>query len=83
MGMEEAKYYDSNIGSIDKLKTTRIDLIQKLRCFCTHPSVYDSSYSDINPITISSKYQRCCELIEEIISNNEKVLVFTSFNKMS
>lgn len=83
MGINEAKYYDANINTIDMLKTTRIDLIQKLRCFCTHPSVYDKNYDDINPYKISSKYQRCCELIEEIIDNNEKVLIFTSFNKMS
>lgn len=83
MGLDEAKYYDANIKTIDMLKTTRIDLIQKLRCFCTHPSVYDKEYDDANPYKISSKYQRCCEIVEEIISNDEKVLIFTSFNKMS
>lgn len=50
--------------------------------FCTHPIVYDSSLEGSDPIKLSNKYARLCELLEEIFSYKEKVIVFTSFSKM-
>lgn len=82
MSMDEAKYYDAELKSFDELKIMKLDKIQKLRMFCTHPSVYDDSYLGIDPTTISQKYKRCCEILEEIVSNNEKAIIFTSFNEM-
>jgi len=56
--------------------------LQSLRVFCTHPwcSTGIPTYGD--PCSASVKYQRCCEIIEEIISRREKVLVFTSYRTM-
>lgn len=64
------------------LMNTSIDKIQGLRMFCTHPIVYNKNLNDTDPILLSNKYARMCEIIEEIIDNKEKVIVFTSFNKM-
>lgn len=59
-----------------------LGMLQSLRVFCTHPwcSLGIPSYGD--PCSVSVKYQRCCEIIEEIISRGEKVLVFTSYRAM-
>ncbi len=55
-------------------------LLQKLRMYCTHQSLCDEETAD--PAESSIKYQRLCELVEEIISRNEKVIVFTSYKRM-
>ena len=75
---EEERKHELN----NALMSTSIDKIQGLRMFCTHPIVYNKSLSNIDPITLSNKYSRMCEIIEEIIANKEKVIIFTSFNKM-
>lgn len=85
MTEQEASYYDRQRNDINKqeaLMKLSLDVIQKLRMFCTHPSVYDNSLAIIDPVKCSNKYQRLCEIVEEIIENNEKVIIFTSFNNM-
>ncbi len=56
-------------------------MIQKLRQFCTHPGICDDILCS-NPYDNSVKYQRFCEILEEIIASHEKVIVFTSYTKM-
>ena len=36
----------------------------------------------MDPVKNSSKYQRLCEIMEELVLLNEKVILFTSYNKM-
>lgn len=58
-----------------------IALLQKMRMFCTHRELCcDEAEQD--PFATSIKYQRFCELVEEIIGNDEKMIVFTSYKKM-
>ena len=66
----------------DELKRMQLAKIQKLRTFCTHPCVYDADYINEDPATISTKYTRLCEILEEIFASNEKVVIFTSFRRM-
>lgn len=54
--------------------------LQKLRMYCTHP--YLISPNSENPAICSPKYQRFTEIVEEIIENHEKALVFTEFTDM-
>lgn len=82
MTLIEAHYYDDSLNKIEGLDDLRLNKIQELRMFCTHPEVYDESYADEDPYTLSQKYQRCCEIVGEIVANNEKAIIFTSFNKM-
>lgn len=56
-------------------------MLSKLRMFCTHPFIVDGRRED--PALYSVKYQRLCEIVEEIVLQKEKVIVFTSFNKMN
>lgn len=87
MTEEEAEYYDGQRKkyATEELKSTRIDKIQGLRMFCTHPSVYKKSEvsTDVDPIKYSTKYERTCEILDEIFQKGEKVIIFTSFNEMN
>lgn len=87
MTEEEAQYYDGQRKkyATEELKSTRIDKIQGLRMFCTHPSVYKKSEvsTDADPIKYSTKYERTCEILDEIFQKGEKVIIFTSFNEMN
>lgn len=85
MSEEEACLYeDSRLAEEphDELKSMQLSKIQKLRTFCTHPCVYDTDYMNEDPISISTKYSRLCEILEEIFASNEKVVIFTSFKRM-
>ncbi|MFC1740106.1 DEAD/DEAH box helicase, partial [Pseudomonadota bacterium] len=55
--------------------------LTKLRMFCAHPRLLeeDEHYS----VDEFSKFRRLCEIAEEIYANDEKVIVFTSYNMMS
>ncbi len=59
-----------------------LGMLQQLRIYCTHPYAIEEENSYIDPASVSIKYQRLCEIVEEIISRKEKVLVFTSFKNM-
>lgn len=84
MEEKEAILYEGNRkNAVEALNELRIDKIQKLRMFCTHPYVYSKNCVFNDPTLVSSKYQRLCEIVEEIVNNDEKVLIFTSFNKMN
>ncbi|MCI6242365.1 MAG: DEAD/DEAH box helicase [Agathobacter sp.] len=57
-----------------------LGVLQKLRMFCTHPAICEEDCRDY--YTASVKYQRFCEILEEVCSLGEKVIVFTSYQKM-
>jgi SNF2 family DNA or RNA helicase len=74
---EERKQILENIGD----QTASLALLQKLRMYCTHPFLLENrAYSD--PLQFSTKYERLCSILEEVISLNEKVIMFTSYNEM-
>ena len=85
MTIDEAKYYEdcrASQADMSKLKSMKLELIQGLRMFCTHPMIYNKNLVDKNPRNTSNKYDRMCEILEEIFENNEKAIIFTSFNEM-
>lgn len=55
--------------------------LTRLRMYCTHPFLIHKSNDD--PIKESKKYLRLTEILEEIFANREKVVLFTSYNKMT
>lgn len=56
----------------------------RLRQYCTHPFLVKQDFAvSGSSILKSSKYRRLTEIVEEIILNREKVIVFTSFTAMS
>lgn len=82
--MFRAQYEDYRTEAMNSLANgapATFGILQKLRMFCTHPFLCDEAqYYD--PAGSSIKYQRFCEIVEEIVNSNEKVLVFTSYKKM-
>ena len=62
-------------------KNVTLPMLQKLRMYCTHPLLLNDD-QETDPILSSSKYERLCELLEEIFSLGEKAILFTSYNRM-
>jgi len=54
--------------------------LTKLRMYCTHPFLVTESQGD--PVLYSSKYERLLEILREIFSVGQKVIIFTSYTKM-
>lgn len=81
--IEAKKYEDYRMEVQEKKNSKKINLgiIQKLRMFCAHSLICGELVME-DPIKNSIKYQRMCELIEEIRELNEKVILFTSYQKM-
>lgn len=61
-----------------------LSMLQKLRIFCTHPYAVKeiTDLNHLDPCETSIKYQRFCEIVQEIVDRNEKVIVFTSYIRM-
>ena len=57
-------------------------VLTNLRMFCTHPFL-THEYANNELEYFSNKYVRLIEIAEEIIANNAKLLLFTSYNKMN
>jgi SNF2 family DNA or RNA helicase len=83
---EQANYERYRIEALESAESgaqVSLALLQKLRMYCTHSNLCDDAYEkEADPSMSSIKYQRFCEIVEEIISKNEKVIVFTSYKKM-
>lgn len=62
-------------------KNATLPMLQKLRMYCTHPLLLSDEVLE-DPIQTSRKYERLCELMEELVSLDEKVILFTSYNRM-
>lgn len=65
------------------LKGSALAILQRLRIFCSHPWLADELLDCTDAVACSNKLLRVGEIIEEIFSSGEKVLVFTSFLEMS
>ena len=85
MSEEESAQYTEFVQELQEnfdATTINIGMLQKLRVYCTHPLAVQELPLHTDPANHSVKYQRLCEIVEEIVSRREKVLVFTSFKKM-
>lgn len=84
LGEQEALQYENLRQEILKEydgRTFALPMLQKLKMFCTHPllvGLCDHS----NPRKNSAKFDRVCEILEEIIPTKEKIILFTSYNEM-
>ncbi len=79
--IEYEKYRQEARASVNGLKAPTLGILQKLRMYCTHQFLCETSNRK-DPYDVSIKYQRFCEIVEEIVSRDEKVIVFTSYRKM-
>lgn len=81
---ESLMYEEQRRKIIEELGNKRATLValQKLRMYCTHPSLIDESAAFLDPAKTSSKYSRLCEILLEVISQGDKAILFTSYTKM-
>lgn len=77
---EYARYLNEIKESVEN-DSISIAMIQKLRMYCTHPFIINENFA-ADPYTKSVKYQRLCEILENVIEKQEKIIVFTSYIKM-
>ena len=85
MSEEEAEAYSAYVEEIKKNSEgdcLNIGVLQKLRQYCTHPYLINGYSAFCDPCKESVKYQRLCEIAEEIVGKREKFLVFTSYKAM-
>lgn len=85
MSDEEAKQYETYRQEVlSKMgDACQLSLLQKLRMHCTHPFLCQENYDvHTDPYVTSIKYQRMCEIVQNIVESNEKVLLFTSYKDM-
>ena len=78
---EEYAQYLEEIKGSSQTERISIGMFQKLRMYCTHPIVVGDDVAR-DPYLKSVKYQRLCEILEGILENREKAIVFTSYKKM-
>jgi len=79
---EQYMAYRNDLLSKYNAEDVSLGMLQMLRIYCTHPYAAEKTPNAKNPAEVSVKYQRFCEIVEEILSFNEKVIVFTSFKMM-
>ena len=85
MGTQESLMYEEERQRIiEELggKAASLATLQKLRMFCTHPSLAQEDLLSVDPEKYSNKYARLCEILAEIVEKKEKVILFTSYTGM-
>lgn len=82
--IEGLHYEDERQKIIENMgrENTALAMLQKLRMFCTHPFLLCEELAAQDPCIYSEKYSRMCEILEEIVSADEKTILFTSYTKM-
>ena len=81
-GDESLKYEETRLSIKSKLdKSVTLVTLNKLRQYCAHPELI--GVYNANNWTNFTKFKRLQELLEEIFSLKEKVIVFTSFRAMA
>lgn len=78
---ESAEVYEALRMSISSGGGTTLTALVALRMFCTHPWLVDQFTHIVSAVDCSVKLQRLLEVMEEIISDNCKALIFTSYQE--
>ena len=79
--IESIKYEEFREDAVGQGESVGLGVLQKLRMYCTHPQICEEEIGK-DPYSCSVKYQRMCEILDEILERNEKVILFTSYQKM-
>jgi SNF2 family DNA or RNA helicase len=81
---DEAAHYDRIRDRIAREygRAATLVALTAMRRFCAHPSLVDEDHINAEPMGFS-KFRRLDEIVEEIFSLGEKVIIFTSFTAMA
>lgn len=66
-----------NTNGFEKSRIKILSIITRLRQICCHPSLFIENYDGA-----SSKLEQCIQIIEDAISSNHKILLFSGFTSM-
>ncbi|MBT7093264.1 MAG: DEAD/DEAH box helicase [Bacteroidetes bacterium] len=82
MDSQTAQMYENIRGNAQGqfAKNSNFTILIKLRQLCCHPLLLTELPKEM--IAYSNKYQRLLEIVEEIVWNEEKCIIFSSFTKM-
>ena len=72
---EQIRKKGSELGQHEMLA-----LLTELRMYCTHPFLLSKEKDD--PSEVSEKYRRLIEILDEIIQNKGKAIIFTTYTGM-
>lgn len=78
---ESADVYEALRTSAADSEGAALAMLGKLRMFCTHPWLVDQFTHFQTAVDCSVKLKRLLEIIEEIVTDNGKALVFTSYQE--
>jgi len=78
---ESAEVYEVLRLSAAQYARGNLNTLVTLRMFCTHPWLTNQFTQTVSAADCSVKLQRLFEIMEEIVSENGKALVFTSYQK--
>lgn len=83
LNSEEVSLYEQiRIETINEFKSNAsLVVLSRLRMFCAHPFLIEDKPNE-DATSYSNKFKRLIEIVEEIVANGAKILVFTSFTKM-
>src|SRR5262249_29618956 len=57
--------------------------LTRLRMFCAHPMLLETNPWTIDQAFEFGKFQRLFEIADEVFANRQKILVFTSYNRVA
>lgn len=78
---ESAESYEELRHDAANNQKPSLATLVRLRMFCTHPWLVDRCTENEMARSCSPKLERLLEILDEIISNKDKALIFTSFQK--
>lgn len=80
MGVDEANEYEQYRLKYSTIQgKTSLGAITYLREFCSHPALLNKERIFTNPEKDSVKFQRLIEILDEIFSQGEKVIIFSGW----
>lgn len=80
MGFSEAQEYERYRLKFSTARgKTSLGAITYLREFCSHPALLDKAKLSANPEKDSVKFQRLIEILDDIFSQGEKVIIFSGW----
>lgn len=81
---EAAAYEEIRLATIEEFpRSAPLVALTRLRMFCAHPALLEDLPISVDAGLRFTKLQRLFEIVDEVFSAREKILVFTSYNRMA
>lgn len=81
LGKEQQRVYETIVTQVKNNEMGGLQAIQKLKMLCSHPGLIDNEYKHIKANRVP-KLAKTLDILQEIKSKDEKVLIFTEYIEM-